>query len=43
MMKKLYDLLNPDGIIFMTNWNLMSEQNYKKYAESEIADSTNNF
>lgn len=43
MMKKLYNILSTDGKIFMTHWNLLSPLNYKKYAHSEIQNSTNDF
>jgi len=43
VLNKLKTLLNPNWIIFMTNWALNSELNQKKYNSSIIPDSQNSF
>ena len=43
VLKKLYNLLEVDWTIYMTNWSLNSELNKEKYSKSIIMDSKNNF
>ncbi len=43
VLRKAYNLLNKNWIIFMTNWSLKSEINFEKYLESTIKWSTNKF
>ncbi|MDD2871395.1 MAG: class I SAM-dependent methyltransferase [Candidatus Gracilibacteria bacterium] len=43
VLEKVGELLNENGIIFMTNWALDSEINQKKYNKDIIDNSKNNF
>jgi cyclopropane fatty-acyl-phospholipid synthase-like methyltransferase len=43
VLKQVYDLLEKDGMIFMTNWALESDFNKEKYISSKIPNSTNEF
>jgi hypothetical protein len=43
VLNQAYDLLEKDGIIFMTNWALESDFNKEKYGLSKIPNSTNEF
>lgn len=43
VLKSVKKLLKDDWIVFMTNWDLMSELNYEKYKNDVIKDSKNEF
>jgi len=43
VLKKAYDLLEEDWVIFMTNWSLNSDLNKEKYSESIVKWSENKF
>jgi len=43
MMKILYTVCKPGGRIFMTNWALNSDLNKKRYSQSQIPNSLNEF
>jgi len=43
VLKNAKNLLSQNGLIFLTNWNLLSPENTKKYASSKIPHSKNEF
>jgi len=43
VVEKAKELLNENGVIFMTNWALDSEVNHEKYSPSIIEDSINKY
>jgi SAM-dependent methyltransferase len=43
VLKKLWNILTPWGKVYMTNWNLLWEENLKKYWNSETLNSQNKF
>lgn len=43
VMRQAYDILQPGGKIYMTNWSLNSEMNQAKYKSSEVSWSENKY